>query len=93
MKSKISIAACLALLLSLSAGCSDNDMLPEDNNTSTTEQPMQGVVRVPITIALGGSGAEEGGRGSRVALLVQAPLAPAIRMWMTRTTDSPRPRA
>ena len=67
MKSKISIAACLALLLSLSAGCSDNDMLPEDNNTSTTEQPLQGVVRVPITIALGGSGAEEGGRGSRVA--------------------------
>lgn len=67
MKSKISIAACLALLLSLSAGCSDNDMLPEDNNTSTTEQPMQGVVRVPITIALGGSGAEDGGRGSRVA--------------------------
>ena len=67
MKSKISIAACLSLLLSLSAGCSDNDMLPEDNNTSTTEQPMQGVVRVPITIALGGSGAEEGGRGSRVA--------------------------
>lgn len=67
MKSKISIAACLALLLSLSAGCSDTDMLPEDNNTSTTEQPMQGVVRVPITIALGGSGAEEGGRGSRVA--------------------------
>ena len=67
MKSKISIVACLALLLSLSAGCSDNDMLPEDNNTSTTEQPMQGVVRVPITIALGGSGAEEGGRGSRVA--------------------------
>lgn len=67
MKSKISIAACLALLLSLSAGCSDNDMLPEDNNTSTTEQPMQGVVRVPITIALGGSGAGEGGRGSRVA--------------------------
>ena len=67
MKSKISIAACLALLLSLSAGCSNNDMLPEDNNTSTTEQPMQGVVRVPITIALGGSGAEEGGRGSRVA--------------------------
>ena len=67
MKSKISIAACLALLLFLSAGCSDNDMLPEDNNTSTTVQPMQGVVRVPITIALGGSGAEEGGRGSRVA--------------------------
>lgn len=67
MKSKISIAACLALLLSLSAGCSDNDMLPEDNNTSTTEQPMQGVVRVPITIALGGSGAEEGNGGSRVA--------------------------
>lgn len=67
MKSKISIAACLALLLALSAGCSDNDMLPEDNNTSTTEQPMQGVVRVPITIALGGSGAEEGSRGSRVA--------------------------
>lgn len=67
MKSKISIAACLALLLAISAGCSDNDMLPEDNNTSTTEQPMQGVVRVPITIALGGSGAEEGGRGSRVA--------------------------
>lgn len=67
MKSKISIAACLALLLSLSAGCSDNDMLPEDNNTSTTEQPTRGEVRVPITIALGGSGAEEGGRGSRVA--------------------------
>ena len=67
MKSKISIASCLALLLALSAGCSDNDMLPEDNNTSTTEQPMQGVVRVPITIALGGSGAEEGSRGSRVA--------------------------
>lgn len=67
MKSKISIAACLALLLSLSAGCSDNDMLPEDNNTSTTVQPTRGVVRVPITIALGGSGAEEGGRGSRVA--------------------------
>ena len=67
MKSKISIAACLALLLALSAGCTDNDMLPEDNNTSTTEQPMQGEVRVPITIALGGSGAEEGGRGSRVA--------------------------
>lgn len=67
MKSKISIAACLALLLSLSAGCSDTDMLPEDNNTSTTEQPMQGVVRVPITIALGASGAEEGNGGSRVA--------------------------
>lgn len=67
MKSKISIAACLALLLTLATGCSDTDMLPEDNNTSTTEQPMQGVVRVPITIALGGSGAEEGGRGSRVA--------------------------
>lgn len=67
MKSKISIAACLALLLSLSAGCSDTDMLPEDNNTSTTEQPMQGEVRVPITIALGGSGAEEGNGGSRVA--------------------------
>lgn len=67
MKSKISIAACLALLLFLSAGCSDNDMLPEDNNTSTTEQPTRGEVSVPITIALGGSGAEEGGRGSRVA--------------------------
>lgn len=67
MKSKISIAACLALLLSLSAGCSDNDMLPEDNNTSTTVQPTRGEVSVPITIALGGSGAEEGGRGSRVA--------------------------
>lgn len=67
MKSKISIAACLALLLFLSAGCSDNDMLPEDNNTSTTVQPTRGEVSVPITIALGGSGAEEGGRGSRVA--------------------------
>lgn len=67
MKSKISIAACLSLLLTLGTGCSDTDMLPEDNNTSTTEQPMQGVVRVPITIALGGSGAEEGGGGSRVA--------------------------
>lgn len=67
MKSKISIAACLSLLLTLGTGCSDTDMLPEDNNTSTTEQPMQGEVRVPITIALGGSGAEEGGRGSRVA--------------------------
>ena len=67
MKSKISIAACLALLLALSAGCTANDMFPEDHHTSTTEQPMQGVVRVPITIALGGSGAEEGGRGSRVA--------------------------
>lgn len=67
MKSKISIAACLSLLLTLGTGCSDTDMLPEDNNTSTTEQPMQGVVRVPITIALGGSGAEEGNGGSRVA--------------------------
>lgn len=67
MKSKISIAACLALLLTLATGCSDTDMLPEDNNTSTTEQPMQGVVRVPITIALGASGAEEGNGGSRVA--------------------------
>lgn len=67
MKPKIIIAACLSLLLTLGTGCSDNDMLPEDNNTSTTEQPMQGVVRVPITIALGGSGAGEGGRGSRVA--------------------------
>lgn len=67
MKSKISIAACLSLLLSLGTGCSDTDMLPEDNNTSTTEQPMQGVVRVPITIALGASGAEEGSGGSRVA--------------------------
>lgn len=67
MKPKIIIAACLSLLLSLSAGCSDNDMLPEDNNTSTTVQPMQGVVRVPITIALGASGAEEGNGGSRVA--------------------------
>lgn len=66
MKSKISIAACLALLLALSAGCSDNDMLPEES-TSTTVQPSRGEVRVPITIALGGSGAEEGGRGSRVA--------------------------
>lgn len=64
MKSKISIAACLALLLALSAGCSDNDMLPEEN-TSTTVQPSRGEVRVPITIALGGSVAEEGGRGSR----------------------------
>lgn len=66
MKSKISIAACLALLLSLSAGCTDNDILPEES-TSTTVQPTRGEVRVPITIALGGSGAEEGGRGSRVA--------------------------
>ena len=66
MKSKISIAACLALLLALSAGCSDNDMLPEES-TSTTVQPSRGEVSVPITIALGGSGAEEGGRGSRVA--------------------------
>lgn len=66
MKSKISIAACLALLLALSAGCSDSDMLPEES-TSTTVQPSRGEVRVPITIALGGSGAEEGGRGSRVA--------------------------
>lgn len=67
MKPKIIIAACLSLLLTLGTGCSDTDMLPEDNNTSTTEQPMQGVVRVPITIALGGSGAEEGSRGSRVS--------------------------
>ena len=67
MKPKIIIAACLSLLLSLSAGCSDNDMLLEDNNTSTTVQPTRGEVSVPITIALGGSGAEEGGRGSRVA--------------------------
>ncbi len=66
MKSKISIAACLALLLALSAGCTDNDMLPEES-TSTTVQPTRGEVRVPITIALGGLGAEEGGRGSRVA--------------------------
>lgn len=66
MKSKISIAACLALLLALSAGCTDNDMLPEES-TSTTVQPTRGEVRVPITIALGGSGAGEGGRGSRVA--------------------------
>lgn len=66
MKSKISIAACLALLLAISAGCSDNDILPEES-TSTTVQPSRGEVRVPITIALGGSGAEEGGRGSRVA--------------------------
>lgn len=66
MKSKISIAACLALLLALSTGCTDNDMLPEES-TSTTVQPTRGEVRVPITIALGGSGAEEGGRGSRVA--------------------------
>lgn len=64
MKSKISIAACLALLLAISAGCSDNDMLPEES-TSTTVQPTRGEVSVPITIALGGSGAEEGGRGSR----------------------------
>lgn len=66
MKSKISIAACLALLLAISAGCSDNDMLPEES-TSTTVQPSRGEISVPITIALGGSGAEEGGRGSRVA--------------------------
>ena len=63
MKSKISIAACLALLLALSAGCTDNDMLPEES-TSTTVQPSRGEVRVPITIALGGSGAEEGGSSS-----------------------------
>lgn len=67
MKPKIIIAACLSLLLTLGTGCSDADMLPEDNNTSTTEQPMQGVVRVPITIALGASGVEEGNDGSRVA--------------------------
>lgn len=67
MKPKIIIAASLSLLLTLGTGCSDTDMLPEDNNTSTTEQPMQGVVRVPITIALGASGAEEGNDGSRVA--------------------------
>lgn len=67
MKPKIIIAACLSLLLTLATGCSDTDMLPEDNNTSTTEQPTRGEVRVPITIALGGSVAEEGGRGSRVA--------------------------
>lgn len=66
MKSKISIAACLALLLALSAGCSDGDMLPEES-TSTTVQPTRGEVRVPITIALGGSETGEGGRGSRVA--------------------------
>lgn len=67
MKPKIIITACLSLLLTIATGCSDTDMLPEDNNTSTTEQPMQGEVRVPITIALGGSGAEEGNGGSRVA--------------------------
>lgn len=67
MKPKIIIAACLSLLLTLGTGCSDTDMLPEDNNTSTTVQPTRGEVSVPITIALGGSGAEEGGRGSRVA--------------------------
>lgn len=67
MKTKIIIAASLSLLLAIATGCSDTDMLPEDNNASTTEQPMQGVVRVPITIALGGSGAEEGSGGSRVA--------------------------
>ena len=67
MKTKIIIAASLSLLLALATGCSDTDMLPEDNNSSTTEQPMQGVVRVPITIALGGSGADEGSGGSRVA--------------------------
>lgn len=67
MKPKIIIAACLSLLLTLGTGCSDTDMLPEDNNTSTTEQPTRGEVRVPITIALGASGAEEGGGGSRVA--------------------------
>lgn len=67
MKPKIIIAACLSLLLTLGTGCSDTDMLPEDNNTSTTEQPMQGVVRVPITIALGASRAEDGNGGSRVA--------------------------
>lgn len=67
MKTKIIIAASLSLLLALATGCSDTDMLPEDNNSSSTEQPMQGVVRVPITIALGGSGAEEGSGGSRVA--------------------------
>lgn len=67
MKPKIIIAACLSLLLTLGTGCSDTDMLPEDNKTSTTVQPTRGEVSVPITIALGGSGAEEGGRGSRVA--------------------------
>lgn len=67
MKPKIIIAACLFLLLTLGTGCSDNDMLPEDNNTSTTVQPTRGEVRVPITIALGASGAEEGNGGSRVA--------------------------
>lgn len=67
MKPKIIIAACLSLLLTLGTGCSDTDMLPEDNNTSTTVQPTRGEVRVPITIALGGSGAEEGNGGSRVA--------------------------
>lgn len=67
MKPKISIAASLSMLLALGTGCSNTDILPEDNNTSTTEQPMQGVVRVPITIALGASGAEEGSGGSRVA--------------------------
>ena len=67
MKTKIIIAASLSLLLAIATGCSDTDMLPEDSNASTTEQPMQGVVRVPITIALGGSGAEEGSGGSRVA--------------------------
>ena len=67
MKTKIIIAASLSLLLALATGCSDTDMLPEDNNASSTKQPMQGVVRVPITIALGGSGADEGSGGSRVA--------------------------
>lgn len=67
MKPKIIIAAGLSLLLTLGTGCSDTDMLPEDNNTSTTVQPTRGEVRVPITIALGASGAEEGSGGSRVA--------------------------
>lgn len=67
MKTKIIIAASLSLLLALATGCSDTNMLPEDNNASSTEQPMQGVVRVPITIALGGSGADEDSGGSRVA--------------------------
>lgn len=92
MKTKIIIAASLSLLLAIATGCSDTDMLPEDNNASTTEQPMQGVVRVPITIALGGSGAEEGSGGSRVAPPGIDSSYPTIRMWMRRTTDSLRPR-
>ena len=49
------MAAVVCLLLSAMAGCGNDDVL-SDTGGANTEQPTEGEILVPITIALGGYG-------------------------------------